>query len=418
VSVLEACGCAPVSRRKLLAAGAAGAFAGLVGDQLATQLAFAADSSYAGDVLVLLSLRGGFDGLSAVVPAGDAGYYAARPGIAVPKSRLIGGGSYFGLNPALAPLLPYWKAGTLGAVHAVGQPAPNRSHFSAMEELERAAPGTSLRTGWLDRMMGGLGADAPFDAVSVGSAMPARVLAGPAPNLGLTSVDDFALSGEDPNRPMAATMAALYAGAPAALAQTTAMTTGALATTGQLKAAGYQPANGAAYPDTDLGKALRDVARLIKADVGLLSATVDSGDWDMHENLGTAVPGKKMYDHLAELAKALAAFAKDLGTAGLARVTLVTVSEFGRRVGQNGSGGLDHGYGNAMLVLGGAVRGGKVHGRWPGLAAARLVDGDLAVTTDYRAVIGEILRARCGIGDVTRVFPGVRPSNLGLVAAR
>jgi uncharacterized protein (DUF1501 family) len=287
-----------------------------------------------------------------------------------------------------------------------------------MEELERAAPGTTLRTGWLARMTGRLGADSPFDAVSVGSARPARVLAGPAPSLGLTSIDDFLLAGEDPKRPMAATMAALYAGAPDALARTTAMTTGALATAGRLEAAGYQPSNGAAYPDTELGAALRDVARLIKADAGLLSATVDSGDWDMHENLGAAVPGKKMYDQLAALAKALAAFATDLGGTGMKRVTLVTISEFGRRVRQNGSSGLDHGYGNAMLVLGGGVRGGRVHGRWPGLAAAQLVDGDLAVTTDYRAVIGEILRARCGIGDVASVFPGVQPSSLGLVTAR
>ncbi|UQU65918.1 DUF1501 domain-containing protein [Couchioplanes caeruleus] len=412
----ENCGC-PVSRRKLLAAGAAGLFAGLAGEQLSTQMAFASPG-YGGDVFVLLSLRGGFDGLSAVVPAGDAGYYAARPGIAVPKRQLIGGDAYFGLNPALAPLLPYWKAGTLGAVQAVGQPAPNRSHFSAMEELERAAPGTSLRTGWLDRMMGGLGAAGAFDAVSVGSAMPARVLAGPAPDLGLSAVDDFVLSGEDKNRPMAATIAALYAGAPPALAATTAMTTSALATTARLKATGYTPADGAAYPDTDLGKALKDLARLIKADVGLMSACVDSGDWDMHENLGTAAPGKRMYDHLAALASALAAFAQDLGPDGMGRVTLVTISEFGRRVGQNGSGGLDHGYGNAMLMLGGGVRGGKVHGKWPGLAADRLVDGDLAVTTDYRAAIGEILRARCGVADVAAVFPGVRPSTLGLVKAR
>jgi uncharacterized protein (DUF1501 family) len=217
---------------------------------------------------------------------------------------------------------------------------------------------------------------------------------------------------------MAATMAALYAGAPPALAATTTMTTSALATTARLKAAGYAPANGATYPDTDLGRALKDVARLIKADVGLMSACVDSGDWDMHENLGTAAPGKRMYDHLAALASALAAFARDLGPGGLGRVTLVTISEFGRRVGQNGSGGLDHGYGNAMLMLGGGVRGGKVHGKWPGLAADRLVDGDLAVTTDYRAVIGEILRARCGVSDVAAVFPGVHPSTLGVVKAR
>ncbi|MEV6597079.1 DUF1501 domain-containing protein [Actinoplanes sp. NPDC051346] len=410
------CGC-PVSRRTLLAAGAAGAFAGLVGDQLATQLAFASPG-YGGDVFVLLSLRGGFDGLSAVVPAGDPAYYAARPGIAVGKKQLIGGDSFFGLHPALAPLLPYWKGGTLAAVQAVGQPAPNRSHFAAMEELERAAPGTSLRTGWLDRVMGGLGGSGTFDAVSVGGAMPARVLAGPTPDLGLASVDKFVLSGEGEGRPMAKTLAALYAGAPDALRRTTAMTTSALATTATLKAVGYTPANGAAYPDSDLGRALRDVARLIKADVGLMTACVDSGDWDMHENLGAAAPGKRMYDHLSALAAALAAFARDLGPAGLGRVTLVTISEFGRRVGQNGSGGLDHGYGNAMFVLGGGVKGGKVYGRWPGLAASRLVDGDLAVTTDYRAVIGEILRARCGLTNVAGVFPGVSASTLGLVRSR
>ncbi|WP_067509743.1 DUF1501 domain-containing protein [Actinoplanes sp. TFC3] len=409
----DVCGC-PVSRRKLLAAAGAGAFAGLIGDQLATQLAFASPG-YSGDVFVLLSLRGGFDGLSAVVPAGDAGYYAARPDIAVAKAKLLGGDSFFGLNPGLAALLPYWKNGSLGAIQAVGQPAPNRSHFSAMEELERAAPGTSVRTGWLDRMMGGLGSDEAFGAVSVGSAMPARVLAGPVPDLGLSSIDSFSLSGE---QGMAAAMASLYSGAPDALARTAAMTTSALATTAKLKAAGYTPANGATYPDSELGKALKDVARLIKANVGLMSACVDSGDWDMHENLGAAGPGQKMYDHLAALAAALAAFAADLGPAGLGRVTLVTISEFGRRVQQNGSGGLDHGYGNAMLVLGGGVRGGKVYGRWPGLSAGDLVDGDLAVTTDYRAVIGEILKARCGVTDVSGVFPGVSPSTLGMVKSR
>ncbi|MDT5030144.1 MAG: hypothetical protein QOC94_315 [Actinoplanes sp.] len=407
-----------ISRRRLLAAGAAGAFAALAGEQLSTQLAFAADSSYAGDVLVLLSLRGGFDGLSAVVPAGDAAYYAARPTIGVPKAQLIGGDGYFGLNPALAPLLPFWQAGTFGAIQAVGQPAPNRSHFAAMEDLERAAPGTSIRTGWLDRMMGGLGAANPFAAVSVGGAMPARVLAGPAPSLGLTSVDGFTLNGDQAGRPMAATMAALYSGAPAVLAQTTQQVTAALTTTAALKAAGYTPANGAVYPDTDLGDALRDVARLIKADVGLMSACVDFGDWDMHEDLGTAVAGKRMFDHLNGLALALAAFATDLGATGLGKVTLLTISEFGRRVGQNASGGLDHGYGNAMFLLGGAVQGGRVHGRWPGLAPASLVDGDLAVTTDYRAVIGEILSTRCGVGDVSGVFPGVKASSLGLARAR
>jgi uncharacterized protein (DUF1501 family) len=160
------------------------------------------------------------------------------------------------------------------------------------------------------------------------------------------------------------------------------------------------------------------VARLIKSDAGLMSATVDSGDWDMHENLGPAVAGRRMFDQLRLLASALAAFAADLGAEGMRRVTLITISEFGRRVAQNGSGGLDHGYGNAMFVLGGNVKGGKVYGRWPGLTTAALRDGDLAVTTDYRAVIGEILRARCGVGDLAGVFPGVTSSSLGIVTGR
>jgi uncharacterized protein (DUF1501 family) len=422
----ENCGCADDRRTTLtrrgvlgraLAAGAAGAFAGLVGDQVSTQLAFAA-GRYSGDTLVLLSLRGGFDGLSAIVPAGDPAYYTARPDIAVPKSRLIGGTSRFGLHPALAPLLPFWKAGTFGAVQAVGQPAPNRSHFSAMEELERAAPGTSVRTGWLDRMLGGLGADNPLHGVSVGSMMPARVLAGPAPDLGMKSIKDFVLAGDEPGRPMAATMKALYAGAPAALSRPAGQAMSSLAATKALTATAYRPANGAVYPDDTLGRALRDVAQLIKGRAGLMAACVDSGDWDIHENLGAAVPGKRMHDKLAQLAAALAAFATDLGRTGMQRVTLVTVSEFGRRVRQNGSNGLDHGYGNAMLLLGGGVAGGKVHGRWPGLDERHLVDGDLAVTTDYRAVIGEILHKRCGLASTRAVFPTLGATTTGVVRAR
>ncbi|MET8149613.1 DUF1501 domain-containing protein [Actinoplanes sp. NPDC049668] len=410
-----------MSRRRVLgsvaAAGAAGALGGLAGDLLSTQLAFAA-GKYGGDVLVVLSLRGGFDGLSAIVPAGDPAYYAARPGIAVPKAQLIGGDTRFGLHPALAPLLPYWKAGTFGAIQAAGQPAPNRSHFSAMENLERAAPGSSLRTGWLDRMLGGLGATSPFNGVSVGGMMPSRALAGPAPALGMKSIDDFALYGDQENQPMAATLAKLYAGAPTVLSAPARQVTGSLATAKALAARPYQPANGASYPDDTLGRALRDVARLIKGNAGLMSACVDSGDWDMHENLGAAVTGKRMHDKLAKLAAALAAFAADLGPAGMNRVTLVTVSEFGRRVRENGSGGLDHGYGNAMLLLGGGVVGGKVHGRWPGLDERRLVDGDLAVTTDYRAVIAEILRERCGLANTRAVFPDVRTTTSGIVRRR
>ncbi|GGN55187.1 hypothetical protein GCM10010112_05680 [Actinoplanes lobatus] len=416
------CGCednrqAVLSRRRLLAAGA-GVAAGVAGATVDTGLAFAADPAYAGDVLVLISLRGGFDGLSAVVPAGDPAYYAARPAIGVPKAQLIGGDAFFGLNPGLAPLLPYWTGGKLAAVHAVGQPAPNRSHFSAMEELERAAPGTSLRTGWLNRMLGTVGSGDPFQAVAMGTAMPARVLGGPAPYVGVTAIDRMVLTGDQADRPIAATMTRLFEDAPTSLRGTAGQLTGGLRQVAKLRAQAYTPANGAVYPGSDLGNALRDVARLIKTNSGLLSATVDSGDWDMHENLGVAAPGKRMYDQLKAFATALAAFAADLGPDHLRRVTVITISEFGRRVAQNGSGGLDHGYGNAMFVLGGNVKGGKVYGRWPGLTEAQLRDGDLAVTTDYRAVIGEILRSRCGVADLNGVFPGVTAAGLGIVTAR
>jgi uncharacterized protein (DUF1501 family) len=411
-----------LSRRGLLGraagVGAAGALAGLVGEGLSTQLAFAA-GTYTGDTLVVLSLRGGFDGLSAIAPIGDPDYYKARPTIALPKSQVIAGDGMFGLHPALAPLLPMWAGGNLAAVHAVGQPNPTRSHFAAMEELERAATGTSVRTGWLDRMLGVAGATGPLGGVSLGNAMPARLLAGPSADVSMASVDGFTLAGESAKRPMAAALRNLYAGAPEVMAAPAQAADAALSATAGLRAAGpYTPANGAVYPATDLGNALRDVARLIKSRVGLVAAAVDSGDWDMHEGLGTAVQGQRMFDNLSATAAALAAFAADLGPTGMADVTVVTISEFGRRVQENGSRGVDHGHGNAMLLMGGGLRGGKVYGDWPGLAPAKLIAGDLAAVTDYRSVIGEILQKRCGLGDLGEVFPGVSPTSFGLAAAR
>lgn len=410
-----------LSRRGMLgrglAAGAAGALAGLVGEGLSTRVAFAA-GGYTGDTLVVLSLRGGFDGLSAIAPIGDPDYYQARPTIALPKSQAIGGDTMFGLHPALAPLLPMWKSGGLAAVHAVGQPNPTRSHFAAMEEMERAAAGTSMRTGWLDRMLGVTGATGPLAGVSLGNAMPARLFAGPSADISMASLDRLALAGESAKRPMAAALRKLYASAPAPLAAPALAADSALTATAALRATAYAPANGAAYPSTPLGAALRDVARMIKANAGLAVAAVDCGDWDMHEGLGTAVKGQRMYDNLLDTANALAAFAADLGPSGMANVTLVTVSEFGRRVAENGSRGVDHGHGNAMLLMGGGIKGGKVYGSWPGLSAGALIAGDLAATTDYRAVIGEILQKRCGFGSLSDVFPEVTPASFGLAAAR
>jgi uncharacterized protein (DUF1501 family) len=420
----DTCGCDEIrtlTRRGLigrgLVAGAAAGLTGLVGEGLSTNLAFAAES-YTGDTLVVLSLRGGFDGLSAIAPIGDPDYYRARPTIALPKSQVIDGDGAFGLHPALAPLLPMWKGGNLAAVHAVGQPNPTRSHFAAMEEMENAAAGTSLRTGWLDRMLGMTGANGPLAGVSMGNAMPARLFGGPARDVSMASVDDFTLAGESSRRPMAAALRRMYASAPPLLAAPAQAADAALTAAAPVRATPYTPANGAVYPVTPLGKALRDVARLIRSGVGLAAAAVDSGDWDMHEGLGTAVKGQRMYDNLYDVSLALAAFAADLGPDGMAKVTLVTVSEFGRRVQENGSRGVDHGHGNAMLLMGGGVRGGKVYGRWPSLAPGALVDGDLAATTDYRAVIGEILQQRCGFGSLADVFPSITPSSFGLAAAR
>ncbi|SDS23980.1 DUF1501 domain-containing protein [Actinoplanes derwentensis] len=407
--------CDELTRRGLLV-GAGATLTGLAAEGLSTQLAFAA-GKYTGDTLVVVSLRGGFDGLSAFAPIGSQDYYQARPGIAVPKSAVLAGDGMFGLHPALAPLLPHWRAGRLAAVHAVGQENANRSHFAAMEAMENAAPGSAVRSGWLDRMLGLTGAAGPLAAVSMGDPMPARLMAGPALDVSMKGVDEFHLAA-DGKRPMAAALRAMYADAPAVLAAPARAADRALKATGRLQGS-YAPANGADYPDSELGAALRDVARLIRAGSGLVTAAVDCGDWDMHEGLGPAIKGQRMYDNLAGLSTALHAFVTDLGETAMKNVTVLTISEFGRRVKENGSRGADHGHGNAMMLLGGGIRGGRVYGTWPGLGPRDLADGDLAVTTDYRSVIGEILQKRCGLGSLSEVFPGdVKPSTFGLATAR
>jgi uncharacterized protein (DUF1501 family) len=390
-------------------------------------MAFAADPSYAGDTLVVVSMRGGMDGLNVIVPAGDPDYAVSRPDIGIPTSSLLAYDGLFGLHPALAPLLPHWQAGRFGAVHAVGQTDPTRSHFEAMEVMEQAAPGSSTRTGWLDRALGLRGATSSFQAVQLGYSLPSAAFRGSAPELALGRVDDFVLSAAnsgDAARDLASinrwstALSALHVGAPRTLSAPTTAALGAVATTSEMKRAGYTPSNGAVYdPESRLAMALRDVARLIRAGVGLQVAAIDYGDWDMHADEGTVDAGW-MTDKLTEIATALAAFAQDLG--GLLNdVTVVTMSEFGRTVDQNGSGGTDHGHGNAMLLLGGGVNGGTVHGAWPTLADnARDDRGDLRGTTDYRTVLSEILRRRCGQGSIASIFPGLPVGDLGVVRTR
>ncbi len=416
--------CAGVSRRTLLGGAAVGNLAGLgiMPGLGATGLAFAADSGYTGDTVIVLSLRGGFDGLNAIVPAFDPAYALARPGIGVPASALVPLDGRFGLHPALAPLKPLWNAGTFAAVQAVGQSDPTRSHFAAMEEMERAAPGSSLRTGWLDRTMGLTGAGTAFAGAQVGQSMAAPAFAGPQAKMTLSSVSDFRMySAWDAAEGLRwkTALTAMHVGRPELTAGPARTALAALSTVDTLRTTPYLPAGGAQYPEGDLGPALRDVAQLIKADVGLRVAAVDFGDWDMHADLGSHDDAYGwQYRKLSEVARSLAAFAADLGPR-LGGVTVVTLSEFGRRVYENGSGGVDHGHGNAVLLLGGGggVVGGRVYGRWPGLAEADLTDGDLAGTTDYRTVFAEVLERRCGVTAST-VFPGLGSERLGAFRSR
>ena len=413
------CESVQLSRRGFLGGAAGLAALGMVsgfGPFGSTQLAFA-DSGYAGDVLVVVSLRGGFDGLSAIVPAGDPHYAPNRPSIGITSSQLFTLDSMFGMNQALAPLIPLWNAGQLAFVHAVGQKDPTMSHFEAMEEMERAAPGSTIRTGWIDRMAGATGSGTPFAASSVGPATAPSSMSGNYPVTAMQTLSSFALSGASSSDVASwhTALRELQHGAPDLVSVPARTTLAALRTTQTLSAAKYTPANGASYPNDDVGGSLSNVAQLIKAGVGLRVAAVDCGNWDMHVGLGAPTNGW-MYGNLTGLGQALAAFATDLGSA-MSNVVVVTLSEFGRRVMENDSGGLDHGHGNAVFVLGGGVKGGSVYGRWPGLADSDLVLGNLAGANDYRTILAELLEKRCGVS-TGKVFPGLGSKRLGLATAR
>ncbi len=414
------CGCpegqqASFSRRGLLrTAAAAGLTAGLT-TASGVELAFGAPAGTG--TLVVLSLHGGFDGLSAIVPSGDANYLKARPTIGVPASVTKKVDAMFGLHPALAPLYDLWDAGQMAAVHAVGQDDPSRSHFAAQEAMERAAPGSGVRTGWIDRTLGGLGNPGGLTATQVGtgSQLPLS-MSGPNLKFAVGTIAGVKLSGSGSQVPLNGWKAGLKASRAGTSAQVWQPLTAAFQAVGNLSAlaAKTDDPKTYGYPNSNLGNALHDTGRLIKANLGLRVATVDLGDWDMHAGLGKSDSGW-MHRQLTELSTALAAFAKQLGPDGMKNTTLITLSEFGRRIEENGSGGLDHGHGNAVLVMGGGLKKG-VHGKWPGLAASARVDGDLAGTTDYRSIVSEVLKKRCGVTSVSGVFPGFKPKAVGLFA--
>lgn len=413
-SAPDPCGCPDfaVSRRRLMGAGlgaaAMGALGGVFGDAF-RQVAYGATPG--GNVLVVLSLRGGADGLSIVVPRGtDHGLLAkARKDIVVPQEHLIGGDARFGLHPALAPLLPMGQQGRMAAVHAVGLPTPNRSHFESIELVEDAAPGSAERRGWINRLVGLVPGALPEHAVGLGSSLQPASLLGPSMTLGAGRLDDLRLPelGSSSAR-RAVAVERMYAGESGLLGQRMRSTVAAARRVERVAAA---TPDEAAYPATDLGRALADTATLIKADIGTKVVTVDYGNWDMHSDLGSTQRGR-MQRQLAGFAEAVAAFFGDLGShAG--RVTVVTISEFGRRVQQNGSFGLDHGYGNAMLAMGAGVRGGAVHGRWPGLGS--LADGDVPLGQDFRSVLWEVIGSRFPDLSRAQVFPQFQPTSVGLM---
>ena len=417
---------AGVSRRRFMqgmAAAGGTAVASSVFGGAVRQAAFAAGEGGSGNVLVVISLRGGLDGLGLVVPHGDPAYQAARPTIAVPKASLLQADAMFGLHPALKPVEWLFGSGELAAVQAVGLPVPNRSHFSAMEQIEEADPQSPVRRGWVNRLIG-LDVDAaPTEAVHLTSTLTPTLVAGPAPTFAANRLNNVSLIGAEPRWNDATwrarrndSLSMVWDPVTTPLGGATRSTLRTVATLEPVAAEKYVPANGVVYPDDwpagDLSRALADTAHLIRADVGTEVVSIDYGSWDMHSDYGTLQWGD-MQSMVGGFAGALSAFMRDLGELR-SRVTVVTISEFGRRVQENGSRGLDHGWGNVMLVAGGGVRGGQYHGTWPGLGSAKLVDGDLAVTTDYRNVLGEIVERRFGRAP-SLVWPDLSYSRPGVM---
>ncbi len=298
----------------------------------------------------------------------------------------------------------------MAAVHAVATPDASRSHFQAQDCIERGAADVAVSTGWLDRVLQAMGPGTTFRAISEGNSLP-RSLVGNEPAIVLQGVQNFTLQGSGTVRDKSiAALQALYTGLDHPLAGQARETITAMAAARKVGTAGAA----AQYPGGGFADGLRDVARLVKAKVGLRVAALDVGGWDMHTNLGNVDAGA-MKDNLGSLSTALAAFVNDLGPA-FTDTTVVTMSEFGRRVEQNGNAGVDHGHGGVMLLLGGGLNGGQVHGKWPGLAPAALDHGDVAGANDYRDVLGDALTRRFGLGDVGPIFPGYKYKPLGVFA--
>jgi uncharacterized protein (DUF1501 family) len=373
-------------------------------------------------VLVTIFQRGAVDGLNMIVPFGERDYYASRPSIAIAKpgaspDAALDLDGFFGLHPRMAALKPLYDARQLAIVHACGSPDGTRSHFDAQDYMESATPGVkSTQDGWLNRYLHAREHEraTPFRAVAMAAQLP-RSLQGLAPALAIGQIGQFGIRAGQATDMVQASFEAEYAAAASGVLNRTGRD--AFNAVKMLKDADpsrYSPENGAEYPRSPFGDALRQIAQLIRADVGLEVAFAETGQWDHHAQEGAAVG--QLATRLADFSGGIAALVRDLGDR-MADVVVLTMSEFGRTVGENGNRGTDHGHGNAMMVIGGGVRGGKVYGKWPGLAREQRYEGrDLAVTTDFRTVFAEVAGAHLGLTNTKHVFPGFAgPVALGLI---
>ncbi|MBC7872115.1 MAG: DUF1501 domain-containing protein [Chitinophagaceae bacterium] len=375
-----------------------------------------------GDVMVVVFLRGGADSLNMIVPHGDEGYYATRPQLAIPRPDASGSDAksidldgFFGLHPALAPLLPVFQGGGLTAIHATGSPHESRSHFEAMGFMERGTPGSfDLTTGWVGRHLASLDTQnaSPVRGIGWGTAVQSSLVGAPSV-VAMKSIIDYHLDGDvQVAAQMMNSLMSMYALEEVSLAASAASTQAAIQVVSSVGYANYIPANGATYPESDFALALRQTAALVRADVGLETACIDLGGWDTHANQGGAEGQQAQL--MTELAEGLAAFQQDMGT-DMGRVTVVVMSEFGRRVSENANIGTDHGHGGAMLLMSGNLTTTPVVARWPGLTPDALDRGeDLAITIDYRDVLTEVLSLRLNNPDVASVFPDYAAASVGL----
>jgi len=374
-------------------------------------------------ILVAIFQRGAADGLNVVVPHGEKAYYDLRPTISVPRPSAGAGkredaaidlDGFFGFHPSLAPLKPLFDQRHLAIVDAVGSPDPTRSHFDAQDYMESGTPGVkATHDGWMNRALPKpAGKVSPVRAVSLGPTL-ARSMAGPNPAIALQSIAGFQVR----NPEAAKQFRDMYLGSKDPLMRAAGQETfEAVSMLESVQSQPYSPAAGAQYPRGRLGDSLRQIAQLIKSDVGMEMAFADVGGWDHHVNeLGQKASEGQLAVLLRDYGQALSAFWQDMGDR-MSDVVLVTMSEFGRTAHENGNRGTDHGHANCMFVMGGPVKGGKVYGRWPGLEKEQLYEGrDLALTTDFRDVLGELVSHHLGNPTLKSVFPGYNPKPLGLV---